>query len=215
MEAAHQQRAVTTFARPAGIKEREVCVINGRDARPGLPVPPRRLVPRRTPQRPVEHEEYVRVEQGGVERVAWIPPVELREWAAERNTSIPPLLPPFSPDGGERGDGGDRGIILTSPDPNTILILDPHLPRAAQRIEVAAQVRENVTRVEFIADGQVWASVSAMPYHTWWVIQPGTHRIEAVAVLSDGTRITSEPVVIEVELTNDEGQTTNDQASSG
>jgi len=47
------------------------------------------------------------------------------------------------------------------------------------------------------------------------VIQPGQHRIEAVAVLSDGTRIASEPVVIEVEMTDDEGRTTNDDTSNG
>ena len=91
------------------------------------------------------------------------------------------------------------GITLTSPDPNTIMVLDPHLPRDAQRIEVAAQVQADATRVEFMVDGQVWASVSTMPYHAWWVIQPGTHRIEAVAVMRDGTRIASEPVVVEVE----------------
>jgi membrane carboxypeptidase/penicillin-binding protein PbpC len=214
MEVAHQRRPVAVFVRPAGIEEREVCVINGLTPGPDCPYRRTDLFLVEVPQRPVERE-YVRVKQDGVERVAWIPPVELREWAAERTFLIPPLLPPFSPSGGERGDGRDRGITLTSPDPNTILILDPHLPREAQRIEVAAQVREDVTRVEFVADGQVWASVSTMPYHTWWAIQPGTHRIEAVAVLSDGARIVSEPVVIKVELTNDEGQMTKDSSPRG
>jgi hypothetical protein len=94
--------------------------------------------------------------------------------------------------------------MLTAPDPNTIIVLDPHLPREAQRIEVAAQVSVDAIRVEFMADGQVWTSVSSAPYHTWWVIQPGTHRIGAVAVMRDGTRVASSSVVIEVEMTKDE-----------
>jgi len=202
MEAAHQQRPVKTFTRPPGIEEREVCVINGLTPGPDCPYRRMDLFLVETPPRPVERE-YVRIQRGGVERVVWVPPVELREWAAER---IPtPALPR------ERGrESGWGQITLTSPDPNATFVLDPHLPREAQRIEVAAQVHVDVMRVEFLADGQVWASVSAVPYRAWWVIQPGTHRIEAVAVLSDGARIASEPVVIQVE--GDEGRMTNDES---
>jgi 1A family penicillin-binding protein len=205
MEVAHQQQPITTFARPAGIEEREVCVINGLTPGPDCPYRRTDLFLVETPQRPVEHE-YVRVKQGGVERVTWIPPVELREWVAERTSLIFPFasrVPPFSPAGGERGDGGDRGITLTSPDPNTILTLDPHLPRDAQRIEVAAQVSTDAARVEFVADGQMWASVASAPYRAWWVIEPGQHRIQAVAVMQDGARIASEPVVVEVDTTEE------------
>jgi hypothetical protein len=119
----------------------------------------------------------------------------LREWAAERT-------PPFLPSWGERGAGEDRGITLTAPDPNTLIVLDPHLPRDAQRIEVAAQVQADAAHVEFEVDGQALASVASVPYRTWWVIHPGTHRIEAVAVMRNGTRIISEPVIIQVEDAN-------------
>jgi 1A family penicillin-binding protein len=193
MEVAHQQRPVTAFARPAGIEEREVCVINGLTPGPDCPYRRTDLFLAETSQRPVEHE-YVRVKVNGVERVVWVPPVELRDWAAERGLS-PSLV-------------GQDAILpytmLTAPDPNTIIVLDPHLPREAQRIEVAAQVSVDAIRVEFMADGQVWTSVSSAPYHTWWVIQPGTHRIGAVAVMRDGTRVASSSVVIEVEMTKDE-----------
>jgi hypothetical protein len=107
-------------------------------------------------------------------------------------------------DASRGGEGeGEGKITLTSPDPNTVVTLDPHLPRDTQRIEVAAQVSVNAARVEFMADGQVWATAASVPYRVWWVIQPGTHRIKAVAVLRDGTRIASEPVVIEVEETDE------------
>ena len=195
MEVAHQQRPVTTFARPAGIEEREVCVINGLTPGPDCPYRRTDLFLAETSRRPVEHE-YVRIKTNGVEHVVWIPPVELREWAAERT------LPSPVEDGGRVGDGGLLGITLTAPDPNTIIVLDPHLPRDAQRIEVAAQVQADAARVEFKVDGQTLASAASAPYRVWWVIQPGTHRIEAVAVMRDGTRIASVPVVVEVEETD-------------
>ena len=230
MEAAHQQRPVITFARPAGIQEREVCVINGLTPGPDCPYRRTDLFLVETPQRPVEHE-HVRVKMNGIERIVWIPPVELRDWAMEQGL--------FSFNGSQfchserseespscvtetlRSAQGDRvsdsPVVLTAPDPSTILILDPHLPRDAQRIEVAATVSADAARVEFMADGQAWASISALPYRTWWVIQPGQHRLEAVAVMRDGTRIASEPVVVKVEMTDDEGplDVTNDRAPNG
>jgi hypothetical protein len=222
-----------TFARPAGIEERAVCVVNGLTPGPDCPYRRSDLFLVETRQRPVEHE-YVRVKTGGVESVVWVPPIELRDWAMERGLlsldtpqfchSERRLTGPRRSSGASdsaseeslscvtqtlrfaQGEGGgDSQVQLTSPDPNTVVVLDPHLPRDAQRIEVSAQVSVDATRVEFMADGQVWATVASASYRAWWAIQPGPHRIQVVAVLRDGTRIASEPVVVEVEVADDAG----------
>lgn len=197
MLAAQQQLPIELFSEPPGIDRREVCITNG--LTPGLACPYHRteLYLAESPMRPIE-QEY-RLVDG---KLAWLAPVELREWARTQGVT-------FTSDQGSVIR--DQALIslaprspaprITSPSLNTHALIDPHLPLDTQQIEVTALVNDevDVARIDFMIDGITWASVDVAPYHAWWTLSAGEHRFVAVAVDRNGQRWRSEPVKVTVE----------------
>jgi penicillin-binding protein 1C len=78
--------------------------------------------------------------------------------------------------------GSGREIEIASPLSGARLVLDPSLPRSRQQLRLRALVRSpEVTRVRWEIDGRAIAEVAA-PFFTDWAIEPGLHRVRAVAI---------------------------------
>jgi penicillin-binding protein 1C len=128
------------------------------------------------------------------ERVFWLPPPELRDWAREKGI---PLLetdsPPYTP-----------SIALVSPEPKSILVIDPHLPLDYQRIEVKALAYDEwrVERVELYVDDEILAVLTEPPYRTLWQLREGEHTFYALAIGSDGRKEQSQKVKVIVKSQN-------------
>jgi hypothetical protein len=167
------------------------------------------------------------IEDGVIEKVYWVPPPELREWARERG--IPQLT---SQQISELALSSDTGSVsqrtsalanlptcqlaLTSPDPNAAFVLASFIPHDHQRIEVKAEVYTPTQpqRVTLYVDGEVLAVLDAPPYRALWTLESGNHTFYAVAesyaVASagaqahDGSDLRSEPITIQVEVEAEE-----------
>ncbi len=90
---------------------------------------------------------------------------------------------------------------MTSPSHGAVLQISRDLPRALQRVEVAAAssgVGEEA-RVELRVDGSRLAVFDAPPYRTTWQVSPGQHRFEAVALAPDGSVLAAAEAQITVE----------------
>jgi hypothetical protein len=144
-----------------------------------------------------------------VEKVYWVPPPELREWA--RAHDIPHLAssstrssadPSTVSEAALRAGSPTRQLVaLTSPDPGAVFTLASFMPREHQRIEVQTEVytEEWPQRVTLYADGQVLATLSQPPYRALWTLEAGEHTFHALAVAHDGSLIRSEPTTVFVE----------------
>ena len=193
MLAAQQQLPIEPFVRPAGIDQRIVCLTNGLTPGPDCPYRRSELYLAESATRPVE-TEYTRVDG----QIAWLAPAELREWARERDVS-------FAVEE-QRSEIADQGLIsltprITSPAPNTHVLIAPHLPLNTQQLDLSilTQSEARLDHVELLIDGHFMATLTATPYRAWWTLQAGVHQFVAVAVDRQGRRWGGEPVVVTVE----------------
>ena len=138
-----------------------------------------------------------------VERVYAVLPAEAVEWGRERGVDI-----------GYRVLGVGSGklkalktkhetriqLIITSPHQGSVYRLDPTLPRADQRIEIAARASDGVSvaSLTLYVDEEPLATIAAPPYRFLWPLAPGEHTIAAVGYDTAGIRLESEPVHITV-----------------
>jgi penicillin-binding protein 1C len=208
MEEALEQKPGDEFPLPSGMVWRDICTISGLLVNPDCPSRRREVfiagtepketcdqhlrveVDKRTgkkalPETPMDYLE---------ERVFWLPPPELRDWAREKGI---PLLetdsPPYTP-----------SIALVSPEPKSILVIDPHLPLDYQRIEVKALAYDEwrVERVELYVDDEILAVLTEPPYRTLWQLREGEHTFYALAIGSDGRKEQSQKVKVIVKSQN-------------
>jgi 1A family penicillin-binding protein len=211
MEAAHHSIPVHDFVAPDGLVWREICPLSGRLAGPDCPYSRREVFIAGTEPR-AECDQHVTIPvdrrtgepatddtpaEDVVERVYWLPPPELREWA--RANGIPQLASQrVSESASERIS---KLVVLTSPDPLTTLTLTPFIPGEHQRVAVEAEVytEEWPRRVTLYADGQVLAELNQPPYRALWTLEAGEHTFHAGAVARDGSLLESEPIAVLVE----------------
>jgi hypothetical protein len=148
-----------------------------------------------------------------VEKIYWVPPPELREWARTHdiplvaNRQISKSANQQISKSADRQVGGfadsqiRRFVILTSPDPGAVFTLASFMPQEHQRVEVKTEVytEEWPQRVTLYADGQILATLSQPPYRALWTLEAGEHTFHALAVAHDGSLIRSEPTTVFVE----------------
>ncbi|MDY7080807.1 MAG: transglycosylase domain-containing protein [Chloroflexota bacterium] len=215
------------FAVPDGLVWRDVCPLSGHLVGPDCPYSHREVFIAGTePQAECDQHVTVQVDrhtgepatddtpiENMVEKIYWLPPPELREWA--RANDIPQLASQrvgesagqrVSESAGQRvGESASQRIsklvVLTSPDPLTTLTLTPFIPREHQRIVVQAEVytEEWPQRVILYADGQILAHLDQPPYRALWTLEAGEHVFRAVAMAQDGSLLESEPLTVVVE----------------
>lgn len=211
MEVAHHSIPVHDFAVPDGLIWRDICPLSGHLARPDCPYSRREVFIAGTePQTECEQHVTVPVDRHTgepatddtpagdvIEKVYWLPPPELREWA--RANDMPQLASRRVAE--SPSQRVSKLVVLTSPDPLTTLTLTPFIPREHQRIAVEAEVyaEEWPQRVILYADGQILAELSQPPYSALWTLEAGEHTFHAVAVAPDGSLLRSEPVTALVE----------------
>ncbi len=92
-------------------------------------------------------------------------------------------------------------LALISPDPNSVFRLAAGMPAELQQVRLAARPLSATlpSEVTFLVNGQPVGRATHLPFETWWTLQPGAHRIEAVALDAAGQQIASEGIWIEVE----------------
>jgi 1A family penicillin-binding protein len=219
MEVAHRPIPVHDFAVPDGLVWRDICPLSGHLAGPDCPYSRREVfIVGTEPQAECDQHVTVSIDHRTgepatastpaadvVEKIYWVPPPELREWA--RAHDIPQVASQqIGKSANQQVDGvADsqvrRLVALTSPDPGAVFTLASFMPREHQRIEVKTEVytEEWPQRVTLYADGQVLATLSQPPYRALWTLEAGEHTFHALAVAHDGSLIRSEPTTVFVE----------------
>lgn len=198
MRVALEGKPVTTFARPTGLTEVEVCWPSGL-----LPTPHCRRTQRdwflteAIPTQPDDWYQLVRLDtrtgqlaapatppEFVQEQVFLVLPPAAQEWARENGIAQPPT--------GIGVPGAESVLQLTSPDPQTVYQISPRLPLASQQILFSAQLAALASSVTFRLDGQVLATFTAGPYEWWWPLAPGPHTLVAEATLTTGETVTEQ-----------------------
>jgi membrane carboxypeptidase/penicillin-binding protein PbpC len=212
----------TSFERPEGLVEAEVCALSGQ--RPTEHCPHRRrewFIEGTEPAQACDvHRSYrIDVATGLLatehtsperirERVYAVYPPEALAWAIGQGLPQPPIPAPQAQGPEESvaraGDGTERTgalpLEIVSPFQNDRYRISASLPREDQRlmVEARAGLGAAFTRVTLYVDGRELASFDAPPYQTWWALEPGEHRIYAVGETAAGKNVTSEAVPVTV-----------------
>ncbi len=217
METALKGIPVLEFGRPAGLVEAEVCALSGLLPNPDCPHRTKEVflagtepqetctlhlriaIDRLTGQRATADTPADRV----VERVfAFLPP-EALDWARDRGLPQPPMdveQAAWVPPGAQESSRPEPALIMTAPDQGAAYRIDPGLPRDAQRIVVSARPGRGirVSQVTLLMDGRPLTTLQSPPYELFWELEPGVHTFWAEGVDSQGNRVSSNQVRIEV-----------------
>jgi hypothetical protein len=120
------------------------------------------------------------------ERVFLDLPPQAHDWARREGL---PLLP----DAFALVSASDpQGLIIASPDAQTVYRISPTLPLDAQRLRMVVTGPPGLHDVVFYVDGHPLGMVAAAPFELWWTLEIGTHTFYATGVTATGETITSE-----------------------
>jgi penicillin-binding protein 1C len=156
---------------PAGLVEREICVLSGMPANPWCPSRARELVPAGDESPCTWHHE---TEDGLL--TVW--PAEYREWARRNGLAPAPgaaLQPVVRHAGLKEGSRPERRdeLSIASPPPGATYLIDPTLRREFQTLALRAIAPEG-TCLEWTVDGDKVGSTRAGAALDW-TLTPGTH----------------------------------------
>lgn len=217
MEAVHSQLPPRPFVQPPGLVRSEVCVDSGL-----LPTPwcSRRrselFLPGTEPKafdtvyRPMTVDACAGTPPRPdtppgclAERVFRVYPPELQEWAAANGVPQPPAgldgaWSATTPTAAADPTAPPVGLALTSPDPNGVYRLSPHLPAEVQQLRLAVPAYGPWQRVTFYVNNREVGAAVAPPFEVWWPLQRGSHLVSAVAQDASGREVAAPPVWIEV-----------------
>ena len=174
MTAAALGRRMSWYAPPRGIVEATVCAPTGLLPGADCLAPTEEIFAEGTVPR--DHERYwVRLADG---TMAVDPPMEARAWAADAGLQLV---------GGAAADGPIR---IVTPTPGSVFVVAPELPD--QHFVARATLGADVTQVAFVLDGTpIGVIVGGHPAVVLVPLGAGTHTLEAVASLRDGTTVTA------------------------
>jgi membrane carboxypeptidase/penicillin-binding protein PbpC len=135
-------------------------------------------------------------------RLALDLPMQAYPWARSQGFTIYSDLlgavEASNPASGGPSSSSQQPIRLISPPEQAIYRFTPGYAAEAQQIRLEAVGALGVRSVILWVDGVKVASLNEAPYQAWWPLTVGQHEAWAEAVLSDGTRVTSESVTFEV-----------------
>jgi len=209
------------FVRPPGLVEMEICADSGmlptaacpyrrREifiACPGQACAPTqadtmhqrisldgRTMQRATPDTPPAYR---------VDKVFWVLPPELQDWARAHGIAQPPAqtasvtsdsqLAPATLTTGVRAP-----LALSSPDPARVYRLSQTAPAATQQIEIAAESTLPLRELTLTVNGRLLMRQQAAQISAWWQLQAGEYTFQAVGITAQGETIQSLPVTITV-----------------
>ena len=142
-----------------------------------------------------------------LDKIFWVMPPELQEWARSHGIEQPPSLAAAGLPVDAR-PAPVRDITLTgsaalplwlsSPDPARIYRLSRAAPLATQQIEIAAQSAWPLRRLTLTVNGQPLWQQSADSASAWWPLQAGVYTFQAIGVTTAGETIESPPITITV-----------------
>jgi 1A family penicillin-binding protein len=217
MEMILKDQSVLQFKRPDGLVEVEVCALSGLLPEPDCPHRVTELFVTGTEPTaycPMHERLQIDVATGlrasadtppdrTVEQTFVIYPPEAREWARIRGIPEPPPLPgetlAYEP-AVSNPISDAYPLVMAEPDFGASFLIDPTLPRDAQRIAVSVRLGRvtGLSQVTLFADGQVLALLKAPPYRAFWRIEEGEHVFWAEGVGNDGKTVKSNEVKIRV-----------------
>jgi penicillin-binding protein 1C len=188
---------------PAGVETIEVCTLSGMT--PGPKCPHRRSIQvlhEKTPRPTCTWHRRLRIDKRNgllasdrcpktfvAEKVFEVLPPEYAKWQAEHDAQRPPTeYSPFCPAQGLTANA----VVVTSPRPGDVFLLEPGYDKATQSVELGAEVDPALPKATWLVDGRELAAVP-WPYGANWPLARGKHRLELLA----GNR-RSDPVEIEV-----------------
>jgi hypothetical protein len=115
--------------------------------------------------------------------------MEAQAWARAQGL---PLLGDFST------SPSNIALTLSSPQNNTTYRIDPNFDLSSQGLSVEAVSGYRFSKITLYVDGAPFAELSSPPYQGWWILSEGAHRFWAEGFTSNGEKVRSEEVVIEV-----------------
>ena len=161
---------------PPDIVRATVCSPTGLLPGPDCPSPMSEWFVRGTEPQATE-QYYIRDADGQI-RIA--PPPEARAWASDAGFALESPASPVA--------GGSSAVRVVQPPSGSILFLSPEL--ASQRLLLRATAA-GASSIELRVDGGPPTRTDGSDASVPWVLEAGTHRIEATAVLADGSRASS------------------------
>jgi penicillin-binding protein 1C len=111
------------------------------------------------------------------ERVFEVLPPEYAKWQAEHDPERPPTgYSPFCPALGPTANA----IVVTSPRPGDVFVLEPGYEASTQSVELAAEIDPAPPKAVWLVDGRETAVVP-WPYSGNWRLARGKHRLQVMA----------------------------------
>ena len=197
MEEVLRGKPIYKFKEPEGLVEVDICPLSGKRPNPFCPNRRKELFIAGTEPREVcTMHRAVKIEGADSPRVYAVLPPELADWGREQGWPEPPLRLKYPVDIESQAEP----LVVTSPDPNSVLRIDPTRPGGSQRIALAARVGADMRfdRVVLRVDGQPIAELTSPPYRTLWTLERGEHMVTAVGYSDDGAVVESGAVRITV-----------------
>lgn len=190
----------TPFVQPPGLMRAEVCVPSGLLPTPLCPRTRMELFLEGTaPTQADTLYQAIKIDartgqpadaatppEAVVSQVTLVLPPAAREWAQENGIPQPIRHPPSAI--------RHLQLQISSPDPQTIYQISPRLPRESQRVPFRVITSERLRDVTFLLNDQPVSTLTASPFEWWWVLEPGTFRLQAQARLENGEIVTSDVV---------------------
>ncbi len=216
MELAHRHLPVQKFAQPPGFVRTEICIDSGLLAT--------ELCQRRRTELFIAGTEPTTFDDVYQERlidscsnmvanraespapgclarqVVRVYPPELQEWAAANGSALVAGSTPVKVAALDAVPAAGQGLVLTSPDPNSVFRISASVPAELQQVRLAARPMGTgqLKQLTFMVDGEPLDTVTELPFEAWWTLQPGVHQVGAVAQNESGAQISAEPIWIEI-----------------
>lgn len=174
MMAAAAGRAMSWPARPPGIVDAVVCSPTGLLPGADCPSPVREMFTAGTA--PAKRETYYTRDSDG--QLAINPPLEAVAWAMDAGFRL-----------GIARVNGAEGVRIVEPVSGSVLFIAPEL--RDQQLLLRASVPPGTESVTIWMDGRIIGEADPRDARLVWRLEPGWHRVEAIARLQDGGSATA------------------------
>ncbi len=207
-------RPAREFVRPEGLVEQEVCALSG--LRPNAYCSHRRrelFIADTEPTAVCDWHQLIAIDTvTGLRATAATPPERVRQrvyavypaealaWAIGQDIPQPPPDPqaadPTLPGADEPTLNAPLEIV--SPFQMDRYRISSSLPRQDQRIMIEARTGQGTSfaQITLYVDDEPLITLDRPPFRTWWVLQPGEHRIYAVGLQANGASVISEAITL-------------------